>query len=172
MNTLHIAGRLGRDPESRFTPSGQKLTKLVIAVNVYKAGKEETMWFNVTVWGDEFDKMLAYCKKGTALIVVGEMSKPEIYTDKEGRPQASLNMTAKILHFSPFGGTDSNKQDQGATSNYTPQSQQTQNQNYGSVGEQPFGYSGSNSYSPSPTAQSTQFGQGSMHAVQEETIPF
>ena len=42
-------------------------------------------------------------KKGSAVIVIGEMQKPEIYTSRDGQPQVSVNMTAEIIKFSPFG---------------------------------------------------------------------
>jgi single-strand DNA-binding protein len=47
--------------------------------------------------------MLSYLKKGSPLIVVGEMQKPEIFSDREGHPQISMEVTAFQLHFSPFG---------------------------------------------------------------------
>lgn len=103
MIIIQIAGHLGVDPETRFTPSGQKVTTLRVATNTRKAGKDETVWWRVTVWGDRFDKMMAYLKKGSAVVVVGEMSKPDIFTDKEGRTQVSLELTAEIIRFSPFG---------------------------------------------------------------------
>lgn len=111
MIIVQIAGRLGKDPEVRFTPSGQKVTKLVVATNVYKNGKEETVWWNVSLWGTRFDKLVSFLKKGSAIIVVGEMSKPEIYTDKEGRPQVSMDMNADIVKFMPSSGGDPSKQD-------------------------------------------------------------
>jgi single-strand DNA-binding protein len=113
MIVVQIAGRLGKDPETRFTSSGQKVTNLTVATNVRKGGKEETVWWRVTIWGDRFDKMMAYLKKGSAVIVVGEMGKPEIWTDKEGKPQVTLEITAEIIRFSPFGSGE--RQEQGAT---------------------------------------------------------
>jgi single-strand DNA-binding protein len=106
MNIIEIFGHLGADAETRFTPSGQKVTTLRVACNTKRGGKEETLWWQVTLWGDSYDKILPYLKKGSAIIVVGEMSKPEIYTDKEGRTQVSLRMTAEFLRFSPFGRPD------------------------------------------------------------------
>lgn len=103
MNFIQIMGHLGADPETRFTPSGQKVTNFRVAVNVRKGGKDETVWYRITVWGDRFDKMISYLKKGSAIIVVGELGKPEIYNDREGRPQISLEVTAEFLRFSPFG---------------------------------------------------------------------
>lgn len=101
MIVLQIMGNLGADPETRFTPSGQKVTSLRVACNSKKAGKEETIWWRVSVWGDRFDKMMTYLKKGSLVIAVGSMSKPEIYT-KDGNPQVSLNMTAEMLMFPPL----------------------------------------------------------------------
>lgn len=106
MIIIEIAGHLGADPETRFTPNGQKVTTLRIATNTRKSGKDETVWWRVTIWGERFDKMMPYLKKGSAVIVIGEMGKPEVYTDKEGRPQVSLDLTAEIIRFSPFGKSE------------------------------------------------------------------
>lgn len=111
MIIIEIAGHLGADPEVRFTPGGQKVTTLRVATNTRKSGKDETVWWRVTIWGERFDKMMPYLKKGSAIIVIGEMSKPEIYTDKEGRPQISLDLTAEMIRFSPFGRTDRSGQE-------------------------------------------------------------
>lgn len=105
MNFIQIMGHLGADAETRFTPSGQKVTNLRIACNIRRGGKDETVWYKVTIWGDRYDKMLPYLKKGSAVIVVGELGKPEIYTDREGKQQISLEVTAEFIRFSPFGKT-------------------------------------------------------------------
>jgi single stranded DNA-binding protein (ssb) len=120
MIILEIAGHLGKDPESRFTPSGQKLTTMTVATNVRKAGKDETVWWRVVIWGERFDKILPYFKKGSAIIVVGEMNKPELWTDKEGRTQVSLEMTAEIIRFSPFGKPDSSGHERVASVQSSP----------------------------------------------------
>lgn len=109
MNHAMIAGRLGSDPETRFTSNGQKVTTFRVGC---RSRKDETIWWRVTVWGDQFDKMLQYFKKGSAIIVQGEMTKPEIYTDKEGKPQVSMQLIAHHLAFSPFGkGKEDEKRD-------------------------------------------------------------
>lgn len=112
MNHVHIAGHLGADPEVRFTSGGQKVTVFRVACNNRRGGKEETTWWKVTVWGEQFDKMIAYLKKGSPVMAFGELSKPEIYTDKEGKPQISLNLTASSLQFSPFGRSQDNRNQQ------------------------------------------------------------
>lgn len=106
MNQLTIMGHLGADPEVRFTSSGQKVTSLLVAENQRRGGKDQTLWWRVTIWGEQLDKMISYLKKGSAVIVMGEMSKPEIYNNREGQPQVSLNMTAHHVAFSPFGRSE------------------------------------------------------------------
>jgi single-strand DNA-binding protein len=72
--------------------------------------------------------MIPYLKKGSPLIVFGELSKPEIFTDKEGRPQVSMNITANNLLFSPFGRPDGQSQGQQQGGFSAPQTQQPQEQ--------------------------------------------
>ena len=107
MNQTTVAGHLGADPEVRFTSSGKKVTTMRVAARVRKGGKDETIWWRVSVWGEEFDKMIPYFKKGSPIVVVGEMNKPEIFTDRDGRPQVSMSLTALNVMFSPFGKPDS-----------------------------------------------------------------
>lgn len=134
MNIIQVAGHLGADAETRFTATGQKVTSLRVATTTRKKDKEETIWWRVTVWGDRFEKMFPYLKKGSAVIVIGELSKPEIYTDKEGRPQVSMDITAEIIRFSPFGKAD---KDQGANPSHSNQSHQS---NQGSQGSYEGGF--------------------------------
>lgn len=108
MNQITIAGHLGADPEVRFTSSGQKVTTLRVASKVRRGAKgDDSIWWRVTIWGEQFDKMIPFFKKGSPIIVFGELSKPEIFTDRDGRPQVSMNITAQNLLFSPFGRPDS-----------------------------------------------------------------
>ncbi len=120
MNFIHIAGNLGADPEVRFTSSGKKVTTMKVASRSRrgKNGEEMTIWWRVTIWGDQFDKMITFLKKGSAVMVYGDLHKPEIFTDREGKPQVSLDITAAHIEFSPFGkpgGAQSGQE--GASSN-------------------------------------------------------
>jgi single-strand DNA-binding protein len=115
MFTVQVAGHLGRKPETRFTPSGQKVTNFSIATNHRKGKEEITQWVRVVIWGDRFDKLLAYLDKGSAVIVTGRMNPPSSYTDKEGRMQITLEMTAEMIDFSPFGkGRGAEQQSEGS----------------------------------------------------------
>lgn len=104
MNFVEIAGHLGADPEERFTPAGKRVVSLRVATKSRGKDKEEiTIWWRVNIWNDRFDKMLPFLKKGSPVIILGEMNKPETYVDKEGKTQVSLTITAEIIRFSPFG---------------------------------------------------------------------
>lgn len=117
MIIVELAGHLGADPEVRFSPSGQKITTLRIATNVRSQGKEETVWWRATIFGDHLDKIISFLKKGSAVIVFGKMMKtPNIYNDKAGQPQVQLEIIAQMIEFSPFG-----KSDRSGTDNSTSQ---------------------------------------------------
>lgn len=103
MNLIEVAGHLGADPETRFTANGQKVVTLRVAARSRRGSNDETIWWRVTLWGERFDKLLTYLKKGSAIIVIGDMHKPEIFTGRDGAPQVSVEMTAEMIKFSPFG---------------------------------------------------------------------
>lgn len=115
MNLIHIIGHLGADPEHRVTPSGQKLWKLRVATRTRKNGQDDTIWWNLTIWGDQYDKMLVHFKKGKPAYVVAEMNKLDIYTDKNGQPQISYEATVRSLHFVPLGEKQDNEQGSNAS---------------------------------------------------------
>lgn len=110
MNIIQLMGRLGADAETRFTPSGMKVTTIRMACNSRRKDQEETIWYKVTLWGDRWDRMLPYLTKGSAVIVSGELRKPEIYTDRNGSPAIQLEVWADAVRFNPFGGNRSEEQ--------------------------------------------------------------
>lgn len=167
MNLLQIAGHLAADPETRFTPNGQKVTTFRTAVNGKKGGKEFTMWWRVTVWGE--NRLLPYLKKGSAVIVVGEMHKPEIYTDKEGRPQVSLEMTAEVVRFSPFGkGERTGEQQQQGNMGYGTNS----GYNGGSTPQSYANQSATGGFESNEQPSYQSFGQFNSDFKDDEEIPF
>ena len=115
MNLIEVAGFLGADAEERFTSTGKRVIELRIAARVKHGTKEETLWWRATVWDERLDRMLPYLKKGTAVIVLGEMLIPETYIAKDGTTKISLSMRCEIVKFSPFGKPEREKGAQGAT---------------------------------------------------------
>jgi len=75
-HTIIIVGNLGRDPEVRYTPSGQPVTSFSVATNrqyTNNAGEtiKETLWFRVSAWGKTAEVCNQYLKKGSKVLVEG-----------------------------------------------------------------------------------------------------
>ncbi len=164
MNFIHIAGHLGADPEVRFTSTGKKVTTLRVAARARKGQNDETIWYRVTIWGDQYDKMVPYLKKGSAVVIAGELHKPEIFNDREGKPQISMEVTASFIQFSPFGKPGNPQQShEGAGHQHT-----------GSVSAAPSPASGFNPFpesAPNPYMQGypAEAPRGSTH---DDEVPF
>jgi single-strand DNA-binding protein len=107
---LFILGNLGREPEMRFTPSGQAVTDMNVASNrVYtdSSGQKvtETTWYRVTAWGTLAENCNAYLHKGSKVFIEGrlkpdpETGGPRIYYRDDGTAGSSFEMTAQIVQF-------------------------------------------------------------------------
>lgn len=107
---LTIVGNLGSDPEMRYTPSGQAVTNLSVATNRrWTDGNgqqhEETCWFRVSVWGKQAETCNQYLSKGRQVLIEGRLTPdresggPRIWTDQNGNPRASYEMTALEVRF-------------------------------------------------------------------------
>lgn len=100
---IEIIGRLGRDPEMRFTPSGQAVTNFSVAVdNQYtrKDGEKvkDTTWFRVTTWGNQAESCNQYLEKGSLVFVEGKV-KLHIYQKKDETWDGSLELNASSVRF-------------------------------------------------------------------------
>lgn len=107
---LIIAGNLGKDPEMRYSPSGDAVTNLNVATSrkyTDKSGQqvEETIWVRVSVWGKQAEACNQYLKKGRAVLVEGRLNAdkatggPRIFTRQDGTSGASFEMTADTVRF-------------------------------------------------------------------------
>ena len=102
LNRVQFIGRLGKDPESRFTPTGKKVTNFSLAVSSrWKSGdsetKEYTEWINIEVWGRLGEVCQEYLKKGSLIYLEGRM-KTDKYEDK-GESRFYTKIVATGLEF-------------------------------------------------------------------------
>ena len=86
LNRVQLMGRLGKDPEGKFTPTGKKVTHFSVAIsNRWKSkegeAKEYTEWVNVEAWGRLGEVCQEYLKKGSLIFVEGRL-KTDRYEDK------------------------------------------------------------------------------------------
>jgi len=103
LNDIRLVGRLTRDPEVRYTPKGQAVARLDIAVNRrYKDGtgewREEATFVPVTVWREAAERCRERLKKGHPVYVEGRL-KSTSWETKEGQKRSGLEVEAFRLQF-------------------------------------------------------------------------
>jgi len=109
-HTLIIVGNVGKDPEMRYTPSGQAVTSFSVATNRQYTGSngeqvKETIWFRVSTWGKTAEVCNQYVKKGSKVLVEGRLTPdkntggPRIWTKADGTAGASYDVTASNVRF-------------------------------------------------------------------------
>lgn len=109
-HTIIIAGNLGRDPEMRYTPSGQAVTNFSVATSrKYQDSNgqqvQETIWIRVTTWGKLAETCNQYLQKGSKVLVEGRLNPdlstggPRIWNRQDGTPAASYEVTAQTVRF-------------------------------------------------------------------------
>jgi single-strand DNA-binding protein len=113
-HTIIVVGNLGRDPEMRYTPSGQAVTNLSVATSrkyTDSSGelRDETIWFRVSVWGRQAETVNQYLRKGRQVLIEGrlvpdENGNPRIWNRQDGSPAASFEISAQTVRF--LGGRD------------------------------------------------------------------
>lgn len=101
LNRVQLIGRLGKDPEGRFTPTGKQVTSFSLAIsNRWKSGgemKEFTEWVNIEAWGRLGEVCQEYLHKGSLIYVEGRL-KTERYEDK-GETKYFTKVVALTLQF-------------------------------------------------------------------------
>lgn len=101
LNRVQLIGNLGKDPESKFTPTGKKVAHFSLAVSQrWKTGaetKEYTEWVNIEAWGRLGEVCQEYLKKGSLVYIEGRL-KTEKYEDK-GETKFFTKVVALSLQF-------------------------------------------------------------------------
>ena len=97
VNKVILVGNLGRDAETKFTPSGASVTKFAVATTrswkdqATNEWKEETNWTNVVVWRQE--NLANYLTKGKQVYVEGRLQ-TRSYDDKDGKKVYTTEVVA------------------------------------------------------------------------------
>jgi len=96
-----IIGRLGREPEMRYTPSGRPVTNFSIASSRNWTTSEgerrtETEWFNVVAWGNLAEICKQYLVKGQQVYVEGRLQTRH-WDDQEGNKHTSVEIVANEM---------------------------------------------------------------------------
>ena len=102
LNRVQLIGRLGRDPESKFTPTGKKVAQFSVAVSNRWKGRdgetqESTEWVNVEAWERLGETCQEYLKKGSLVYVEGRL-KTDKYEDS-GETKYFTKVVAQMVQF-------------------------------------------------------------------------
>jgi single-strand DNA-binding protein len=101
VNKVILVGRLGRDPETRYTGGGQAVANFSLATDEsYKDRNGErqkrTEWHRITAWGKLAEICQQYLKKGTMVYIEGRIQSRE-WQDKEGQKRTSYDIVANTM---------------------------------------------------------------------------
>lgn len=101
LNKVMLIGRLGQDPEMRYTPSGKPLTKFQMAVNrswtsADNEKKTETEWFTIVSWGKLAEICNQYLKKGRQIYIEGRLH-TRSWKDDGGTNHSTVEVIAQEM---------------------------------------------------------------------------
>ncbi len=101
LNKVLLIGRLGQDPEMRYTPSGRPLTKFQLAANrswttADGEKKTETEWFNIVAWGKLAEICNQYLTKGKLVYVEGRLHTRR-WKDDDGANHSSVEVITQEM---------------------------------------------------------------------------
>jgi len=103
VNKVILIGNLGKDPDLRYTPSGQAVATFSLATNDRYKDKDGQMveraeWHNIVVWGKQAETAKEYLKKGRQIFVEGRIAY-RTYDDREGNKRYITEVVAQRLQF-------------------------------------------------------------------------
>lgn len=145
INSVSITGRLTKDPELRYTPSGVAVVRFVLAVNrsfSNSQGEKEADFINCTVWRKPAENVANFLKKGSLTGVSGRLQTGS-YEGTDGKRVYTTEVVAENVTFLEPKSTSSNntnnsQQNNQYSSNQQNQASNQQQQNYTRVEEDPF----------------------------------
>ncbi|MER2047283.1 MAG: single-stranded DNA-binding protein [Solibacillus sp.] len=117
MNTVNLIGRLTKDPELKYTPSGMAICKFTVAVNrdfTNQSGEREADFINCTAFKKTAENLSNYQTKGSQIGVVGRIQTGSF----EGQDGKRVFTTDVIVDRVEFLGS---KQNEGQTNTRPPQ---------------------------------------------------
>ena len=96
INQCNFIGRLGRDPETRYTQSGKAVASFSIACSEKRSGEESTEWVNVVAWEKLAEICGQYLAKGSLVFISGRMQTRK-GQDKEGGTRYTTEIVAREM---------------------------------------------------------------------------
>ena len=126
LNKVMLIGRLGQDPEIRYTQSGSAVANVTIATNDYwtdkQGGKQErTEWHSLVLWGKLADLAQSYLKKGSQVYVEGRLQTRD-WEDQQGQKHYKTEVVVTTMQFLDSKMADSSSNTEYSATAAAPQS--------------------------------------------------
>jgi single-strand DNA-binding protein len=149
VNKVILVGRLGKDPETRYTSSGQAVCNFSMATDETfkdRAGERQkrTEWHRIVIWAKQAEIAQQYLRKGSLIYLEGRIQTRQ-WDDKEGQKRTTTEIVA--TNFRMLGGRGE-----------------------GGAGAQASGMGDADSHAPSPSGGHDEPGAGP--ELSDEDIPF
>lgn len=142
INRVVLVGRLTKDPELRYTPSGVAMARFTLAVNrtfSNQSGEREADFINCIVWRKQAENTANYLKKGNLAGVEGRIQTGS-YEGQDGKRVYTTDVVCDSVQFLEPRGSGQGANNTNQTGNG---GQPVDNSNnYSRVDEEPFGNSG------------------------------
>lgn len=113
MNQVTLLGRLTRDPELKYTPSGKAFCRFSIAIN-REFNREETDFINCVAWDKRAETIAEYLRKGRRILVQGRIQTGSY--DKDGQKVYTTDIIVDKFEF--IDSANSNNNGQSNSSNF------------------------------------------------------
>lgn len=94
-NVVTLTGRLGADPDLRYTQQGKAVAEFRMASNV---NADEVMWISVVTWEKIAENVNNYLRKGSRVFVSGKL-KLEQWETQDGDKRSQHKITANQVVF-------------------------------------------------------------------------
>jgi single-strand DNA-binding protein len=108
VNKVILIGRLGKDPELRYTPGGQATASFSLATSERWTDKngqrqERTEWHNIVAWTKLAELANQYLKKGSPAYIEGRIT-TRSWDDRDGNKKYKTEIVANTIQFLGSGG--------------------------------------------------------------------
>ena len=113
MNQVTLLGRLTRDPELKYTPSGKAFCRFSIAIN-REFNREETDFINCVAWDKRAETIAEYLRKGRRILLQGRIQTGSY--DKDGQKVYTTDIIVDKFEF--IDSANSNNNGQSNSSNF------------------------------------------------------
>lgn len=122
INKAILVGNLGKDPELKYTPSGQAVATFSLAtteryVDKSNQKQERTEWHNIVVWGKLAEVVNQYLKKGKSAYIEGRIT-TRSWDDRDGNKKYRTEIIATTVEF--IGGNAGGGAGGAPGGNYAP----------------------------------------------------